>query len=196
MKKRTNTMKLKKINTILIVFSVAFIAFSILSAALYFRPSAVRFAVRLQERRKTSFFDQLLSSDYSTYLFDLKEDGTLYILRGMCRLDEDLSKPLYITFCNLLSVTKLKQEEKNMVLEAAEILSKEELKIDGTVFADRFTYMYQYFNNKTIRFENDVGGFLYSTKPEHIKSTNAAKFLWSFLPEKCPSGEIEPIFPY
>lgn len=196
MKKRTNTMKLKKINTILIAFSVAFIAFSIVSAALYFRPSAARFALRLQERRKTSFFDQLLSSDYNTYLFDLKEDGTLYILRGMCRLDEDLSKPLYITFCNLLSVTKLKQEERNMVLEAAEILSKEEVKIDGTVFVDRIPYMYQCFNNKTIRFREDVMGLLYSTKPEHIKSSNAARFLWSFLPEKCPNGKIELIFPY
>ena len=117
-------------------------------------------------------------------------------------MDEDLSKPLYITFCNLLSITKLNQEELDAVLEAAEILSKEELETDGILYSDGNAYMYQYFNNKTIRFQEDtphevgLGTPLYSTKPEHLKSTNAAWFLWSFLLKKCPNGKIELIFPY
>ena len=115
-------MKLKKINTILIVFSVAFIAFSIVSAALYFRPSAVRFEIidrYTYISKDRSWKEYLKHHAFNTYFFDLKVDGTLYIMRGINRKDNDLTKLPFMFFNNRLYIKKLKKHEIEKVIQIA-----------------------------------------------------------------------------
>lgn len=54
-----------------------------------------------------------------TWLFDLKEDGTLYIMRGLHRLDNDFSQKIMMLFLNRCYVRKLDQTQYNHVIELA-----------------------------------------------------------------------------
>lgn len=55
-----------------------------------------------------------------TWLFDLKEDGTLYIMRGLHRHDNDLSKKWMMIFLNRCYVIKLGKKQFDQVIGLAQ----------------------------------------------------------------------------
>lgn len=88
-----------------------------------------------------------LVSTYS-YMFELKSNGSLYILGGFRRADNDLTKPLYIVLCKELYKIQLSPDEISELLILAEKASQfDKYPANFEMYADQQYNQYLLFNN-------------------------------------------------
>lgn len=99
-----------------------------------------------------SHIEFLLGNEYSYHedysiLLDLKVDGSLYGIEGFRRVDNDLTKKIYMPLCKKIYKTKLSETELTEIINIAEQVLNTE-----NVFFDSYDvrYMYLLFKDELI----------------------------------------------
>lgn len=179
---------------ILIFVAISVVISAVLSIPYFVTPTIARFELLSQAMptgEDVSLLDFIYNKEFpfvfhlkngrypkveaDTWLFDLKEDGKLYILRGVQRPDNDLSKPFFMIFINHVEVKKLDDAMVDEIMEA--IKTQAEYKGNGTAFSfDGINYdTYTWFEGKTKKYEKIPDAALYEN------DNPAAKVQYLFL---------------
>lgn len=151
-------MKKRHINLICILLSVlVFISISVFTFKVFDKP-VMRLAVT-PSNANSSFpisWDNIqyvlfgIKPPVSTYsyMFELKSNGSLYVLGGFRRADNDLTKPFYIVLCKELYKIQLSPDKISELLVLAEKASKFDKYPDNfEIYTDQQYNQYLLFNN-------------------------------------------------
>ncbi len=138
------------------VFAIILLVLISVPLITYLKASILRIAITIPGPTVPPFslshIEFLLGNEYSYHedysiLLDLKVDGSLYGIEGFRRVDNDLTKKIYMPLCKKIYKTKLSETELTEIINIAEQVLNTE-----NVFFDSYDvrYMYLLFKDELI----------------------------------------------